>query len=82
MICNSRGCANKAPIPAVTAVAKAPQKVTRTVAVGVSAPPFLAPTAPRRARKNKDAAATDSGSASRKGQDHRQQRQRRTDRER
>ena len=54
---------NNAPIPAVIAIARAPQKVTRIVAASMFAPPVLAPTAPRNARNSKDAAATDSASA-------------------
>src|ERR1017187_1909514 len=46
------------PIPAVRAIANAPQNVTRTVARKILAPPAFAPIAPRRARKAKDAANT------------------------
>ena len=46
-----------APIPAVSAIAKAPQKVSRAVALRTFAP-ALAPITPRRARKPKDAAET------------------------
>src|SRR6185503_15059381 len=46
------------PIPAVRAIANAPQKVTRAVARRMCAPPAFAPIAPRRARKPKDAADT------------------------
>src|SRR5664279_2255027 len=46
------------PIPAVRAIANAPQNVTRTVARKILAPPVFAPIAPRRARKAKDAANT------------------------
>ena len=49
---------NNLPIPAVRAIANAPQNVTRAVARRTFAPPALAPTAPRRARKPKDAADT------------------------
>ena len=46
------------PIPAVRAMASAPQNVTRAVARTMFAPPALAPIAPRRARKPKDAPDT------------------------
>jgi hypothetical protein len=46
------------PIPAVRAIANAPQKVTRAVARRTFAPPVIAPIAPRSARKAKDAADT------------------------
>src|SRR6188768_4054570 len=46
------------PIPAVSAIANAPQNVTRAVARRMFAPPAFAPIAPRRARKPKDAADT------------------------
>src|SRR5689334_4247051 len=46
------------PIPAVNAIASAPQNVTRTVARSTLAPPALAPIAPRRARKPKEAIET------------------------
>jgi hypothetical protein len=49
---------NTAPIPAVRAIANAPQNVTRAVARKTLAPPALAPIAPSRARKSKDAADT------------------------
>ena len=49
---------NNLPMPAVRAIAKAPQKVTRAVARRTFAPPTLAPIAPRRARKPNDAADT------------------------
>ena len=49
---------NNFPIPAVRAIANAPQNVTRAVARRTFAPPALAPIAPRRARKPKDAADT------------------------
>ena len=42
---------NKAPTPAVKAIAKAPQTVTRTAAVSIEAPPTLAAMDPRTARK-------------------------------
>jgi cytochrome b561 len=45
-------------IPAVRAIAQAPQNVTRAVARRTFAPPALAPTAPRSARKPKDVADT------------------------
>jgi hypothetical protein len=41
------------PIPAVSAIANAPQNVTRTVARRILAPPAFAPIAPERARKPK-----------------------------
>jgi hypothetical protein len=44
------------PIPAVRAIANAPQNVTRAVARRTFAPPALASIAPKRARKPKDAA--------------------------
>ena len=43
-----------APIPAVNAIASAPQKVTRSVALPTFAPPARAPIAPNRARKTSD----------------------------
>src|SRR5665811_2241432 len=46
------------PMPAVRAIAKAPQNVTRTVARRTLAPPARAPIAPRTARKARDAADT------------------------
>ena len=46
------------PMPAVRAIAKAPQNVTRAVARRTLAPPALAPIAPRSARKPNDAAET------------------------
>src|ERR1700680_2616728 len=46
------------PIAAVRAIANAPQNVTRAVPRRTFAPPTLAPIAPRRARKHKDAADT------------------------
>jgi hypothetical protein len=46
------------PTPAVSAIANAPQNVTRAVARRTLAPPALPPIAPRRARKPKDAVAT------------------------
>ena len=62
--CNSQTTAPKSfPIPAVKAIANAPQNVTRAVARKTFAPPALAPTAPRRARKPKDAANTTGTSA-------------------
>src|SRR5665647_1028261 len=51
------------PMPAVSAIAKAPQNVTRTVARRTLAPPARAPIAPRTARKPKDAADTSGTSA-------------------
>jgi len=50
--------AEKFPMPAVRALANAPQNVTRAVARRTLAPPALPPIAPRRARKARDAAAT------------------------
>src|SRR5580704_9859785 len=44
------------PMPAVRAIASAPQNVTRAVARRTFAPPVLAPIAPRRARKPNEAA--------------------------
>ena len=46
------------PMPAVRAIARAPQNVTRSVARRTLAPPARAPIAPRTARKAKDAADT------------------------
>ncbi len=48
-------------MPAVMAMAKAPQKVTRRAARHGSAPPALAPTMPRIAKNPKDAADTAKG---------------------
>ena len=45
---------NSAPTPAVTAIARAPQKVTRIAPAVTPAPPTLAATPPNSARKNKD----------------------------
>lgn len=45
-------------MPAVNAIAKAPQNVTRTVALAVPAPPALAPSAPSRANEINDVTAT------------------------
>ena len=45
-------------MPAVSAIAKAPQNVTRTVALSTLAPPIWAPIAPRNARKINEAAET------------------------
>jgi len=49
---------NRRPIQAVSAIASAPQNVTRVVARTISAPPACAPTAPRTARKQSDASET------------------------
>ena len=49
---------NNFPIPAVRAIASAPQNVTRAVARIMFAPPALAPIAPNKAKKAKDAADT------------------------
>jgi hypothetical protein len=49
---------NNFPIPEVSAIASAPQNVTRAVARTTFAPPALAPIAPRSARKCSDAADT------------------------
>src|ERR1017187_106422 len=46
------------PIPAVRAIANAPQNVTRTVARKILAPPAFAPIAPRSARNPNEAANT------------------------
>src|SRR4051794_28630528 len=43
----------RAPIPAVSAIANAPQKVTLIVGLRASAPPALAPTIPSEASPNK-----------------------------
>src|SRR3546814_3662565 len=43
----------KCPIPAVAAIASAPQKVTRADARQTEAPPAIAPTAPSKARKRR-----------------------------
>lgn len=45
-------------MPAVIAIAKAPQNATRTVALATGAPPAFAPLAPRIARKNNDEMGT------------------------
>jgi mannan endo-1,4-beta-mannosidase len=45
---------NSAPTPAVTAIARAPQKVTRIAPVATLAPPTRAAIPPRRARNNND----------------------------
>ena len=45
---------NKAPTPAVKAMAKAPQKVTRTAAVMTEAPPARAARAPNSARNTSE----------------------------
>lgn len=47
------------PMPAVTAIAAAPQKATRAVARGMAAPPALAPSAPSTARNTSEAADTE-----------------------
>ena len=47
-----------APMPAVTAMASAPQNVTRIIGVSTAAPPVLAPRKPRTARKISDPADT------------------------
>jgi mannan endo-1,4-beta-mannosidase len=49
---------NSAPTPAVTAIARAPQKVTRIAPVAMFAPPTRAATPPKSARKNSDVPAT------------------------
>lgn len=49
---------NSAPTAAVAAMAKAPQKVTRTAPLRRLAPPTWAPTAPSAARKTSDAPDT------------------------
>lgn len=46
------------PMPAVTAIAAAPQNATRAVARGMAAPPALAPSAPSTARKSSEAPET------------------------
>jgi hypothetical protein len=48
----------KLPMPAVTAMASAPQKVTRAVARTRGAPPAFAPSAPSTARNTSEAADT------------------------
>lgn len=48
-----------APMPAVTAMANAPQKVTRIVAPIIMAPPACAPAAPSNVRNTNDAIKTD-----------------------
>ena len=47
-----------APIPAVTAIASAPQNATRSVGLSGGAPPSQALSAPSAARKTSDAAGT------------------------
>src|SRR5688572_29534308 len=49
---------NNFPIPAVSAIASAPQNVTRAVARRTFAPPALAPIAPSSEREPNDAAET------------------------
>src|SRR3569832_28883 len=49
---------NSFPIAAASAMANAPQKVTRAVARQILAPPVQAPMAPKRARKSNDASGT------------------------
>ena len=49
---------NKAPMPAVIAIARAPQNVTRTIPIRMGAPPVRAARAPSSARENKEAADT------------------------
>ena len=48
----------RAPIPAVTAMASAPQKPTLSAGFIIGAPPAQAPSAPSRTRKTKAAAGT------------------------
>ena len=48
----------RAPIPAVTAIARAPQKVTRIIGLKIAAPPVLAPSKPSKARNTSDPAET------------------------
>jgi hypothetical protein len=43
-----------APMPAVTAIARAPQNTTRTIGLKTSAPPVFAPIMPSKARKAKE----------------------------
>jgi hypothetical protein len=69
---------NNLPIPAVRAIANAPQNVTWTVARKMFVPPAFAPIAPRRARKPKDAANTIGTSAPRGRYDNHKQGHRRT----
>jgi hypothetical protein len=47
-----------APIPAVSAIASAPQKVTRIIGLKTSAPPVLAPSKPSRAKEANDPTET------------------------
>ena len=54
---------NTFPMPAVKAIASAPQNVTRAVPRRMFAPPARAPIAPRKARKARDAADTMATSA-------------------
>jgi len=49
---------NHVPTPAVTAIASAPQNVTRTAATAMRAPPARAAIAPRIARNTSDSAQT------------------------
>lgn len=58
MCFNQTTVPNNLPITAVVARASAPQNVTRIVACSMFAPPAFAPTAPKSARKPKDAAET------------------------
>ena len=51
---------NSAPVPAVTAIANAPQKPERSAPFQIFAPPTCAATAPNSMRKNNDVAETKS----------------------
>ena len=53
-----RAAPTRAPMPAVNAIASAPQKVTRNVALRTYAPPARAPIAPSRPRNTSDAIDT------------------------
>ena len=71
-----------APIPAVTAIATAPQATTRTVARRRGAPPSRAPRSPSSARATSVTATVDADARPRRRQRGGQQRQRRARRER
>ena len=72
---------NSLPMPAVRAMANAPQNVTRAVARRTFAPPALAPIAPRRARKPKRCGGHDRDKRAGGRHQHHEQRHGRADRE-
>ena len=71
-----------APIPAVTAIASAPQKPTLKPGLTTGAPPAQAPSAPSAIRKTNAAAGTATTTASRATRKAAKRRQRGADRER